>query len=87
MQREVEELRAQIAKKEEEEGEEQPDGPGEGVDRRKGVEELAEALKTLTTEDKDGAQKRLAKRVAESMGAVGEVEKPLPSEKAKAEVN
>ncbi|TGZ83293.1 hypothetical protein EX30DRAFT_339491 [Ascodesmis nigricans] len=80
LKREIEEVKAEIAKQEEQKKVEEE----ESEERRKGAGELAEALKTLQMED-EGARDRLVKRIAENMGAVGEVEKPLPSEKAKAE--
>ncbi|CCX30163.1 Dynamitin-domain-containing protein [Pyronema domesticum] len=66
LQREIEELRADIALGE---GEDEETKEGE----RRGVEELATALEGLNRGD--GAQERLARKMVASLGAVGRVKK------------
>lgn len=80
LQREVDELRAQLSQKPEQEG----DGGGGGADGdggsgRRGVDELADALAELTAGG-PRAQERLARRMAGSLGAVGSVTRPAPSQ-------
>jgi hypothetical protein len=66
LRREVEELKGQVAEK------------GDDESARKGVDELAEALEGFTT---DGAQERLAKKMAASLGVVGRVKREVLTEK------
>lgn len=77
LQREVDELRTQLSQKPEQEGGGAGgDGGGSG---RRGVDELADALAELTAGG-PRAQERLARRMAGSLGAVGSVTRPAPSQ-------
>lgn len=86
LRREVDELRAQFSQKPEQGGGVEA-GAGEGAggdgddggSERRGVDELAHALAELTAGG-PRAQERLARRMAASLGAVGSVTRPAPSQ-------